>query len=333
MDALLSVPILGYVLGPSTFSTSLNLLFFYMVGSTLVLSQPPLKVEILSTLAIRTIFFLIPSLLFLAFDTIIPSLAINIKTQGEAGLPTRNGRRKGPFWYQVAALSIFNILLSEGIQAGVELLLTEGLGIRSALQVTTTLPMPWSLAKYVLRNLVLREILQYYTHRFLLHPSSPTYISKLHQSYAHSITAPYALSTHYDHPIPYLLHYFLPSYLPSAIFRTHLLTYLLTLSIITLEETLSHSGYSIIPGIMLGGITRRQDRHMKGRGRGNFSPWGVMDWVHGSSIGADVVDDMKDEAEKHNARERGGKAIESAKESGREGLRSWNNRRKSGKKA
>ncbi|KAH8662905.1 sterol desaturas-like protein family [Tricladium varicosporioides] len=332
MDALLSVPILGYVFGPSTFSTSLNLLFFYMTWSTLVLSQPPLKVEILSTLAIRIIFFLIPSLLFLAFDTIVPSLAVNIKTQGEAGFPTRNRQRKGPFWYQASASSIFNILLSIGMQAGVELLLTEGLGIRSALQVTTTLPMPWSLAKHVLRNLLLREIIQYYIHRLLLHPSRPTYISKLHTSYAHSITSPYSLSTHYDHPTPYLLHHFLPTYLPSAIFRTHLLTYLLTLSIVTLEETLSMSGYSIVPGIMLSGITRRQNFHYQGQGKGNFAPWGLMDWVHGSSIGSDVVDDLGEEVEKHNMKERGGEAIESVKKGGREGLRSWSNRRRSGKK-
>lgn len=219
----------------------------------MVLSFPPLKVEVVGTLGIRLIFFLLPSLLFLLIDSLLPSLIINIKAQGAAALPTRTGgarsrKRSGtPPWYTVLALSLFNILLSVALQISIELLFTKVLLIRSALQVTTSLPMPWSIAKYVLRSLILREVLQYYIHRLLLHPSSPNLVSKLHSKHAHAITAPYALTAHHDHPLPYLLHRFLPAYLPSLLFRTHLLTYLATLSLITLEETLTMSGYSNIP--------------------------------------------------------------------------------------
>jgi hypothetical protein len=130
----------------------------------MVLSFPPLKVEIVGTLAIRAIFFLVPSLLFLLIDSILPSVIVNIKTQGSSALPTRTGgarnSRKGgrPPWYFVIALSLINILLSVVLQAVIELLFTEVLHFRSALQVTTTLPMPWSIAKYVLRSLFLREV-------------------------------------------------------------------------------------------------------------------------------------------------------------------------------
>lgn len=92
------------------------------------------------------------------------------------------------------------------------------------------------------------------------------------------------------------------------------------------------SGYVTVPGIMLGGIARRQDMHSEGHGQGNFAPWGFLDWVHGTSIGADVMDDMKDEAEKHQLKERGGSAWEGAKKSGREGVKAWNGRRKSPRK-
>jgi hypothetical protein len=124
------------------------------------LSQPPLKVEIVGTLAVRTLFFVAPSLLFLVFDTIIPSLAVNIKTQGSSALPTR-GSRKGsgrPPWFQVIGLSLFNICLGVALQAGVELLFTNVFNFRSALKVTTTLPMPFSIAKDVARGLLLREV-------------------------------------------------------------------------------------------------------------------------------------------------------------------------------
>lgn len=148
-----------------TYSTTLNALFFYLTWSTLVLSQPPLKVEVVGTLAVRILFSLLPSLLFLVFDSALPSLAVGIKRQGAPALPTRTGgvsgaRREGsrPQWYQVVALSVSNICLGVAIQAGVEMLFTEVLQIRSALKVTTTLPMPWSIAKDIARSFLLREV-------------------------------------------------------------------------------------------------------------------------------------------------------------------------------
>ncbi len=167
MGVLLSVPVLGYLLMPSlgTYSTSLNLLFFYMTWSTLVLSQPPLKVEVVGTLAVRLVFFVVPSALFLLFDTILPSLAVGIKRQGAPALPTRTGGVAGarsgdgrPQWYQIIALSLFNICLGIAVQAIFEVLFTDVFQIRSALQVTTTLPMPWTIAKEMLRALLLREV-------------------------------------------------------------------------------------------------------------------------------------------------------------------------------
>jgi hypothetical protein len=167
MDAFLSVPVLGYFLMPSigTYSTSLNLLFFYLTWSTLVLSQPPLKVEIIGILGVRVLFFLLPASLFLVFDTIMPSLAVSIKTQGASALPVRTGSitgaRRGaarPEWYKVVGLSMFNFCMGFALQAGIEVLFTKVLRIRSALNVTTTLPMPWSIAKDIVKAFILREV-------------------------------------------------------------------------------------------------------------------------------------------------------------------------------
>jgi len=297
-----------------------------------------------------------PSLLFLLFDTLLPSLAVSFKRQGDAGLVfrTANGvkrrRKRGPEWYTVIGLSILNVMLGAGLQGGFEFVLTEVLNLRSALQVTTTLPMPWTIAKGVAINFLLREVglsvitapgakltssqaLQYYIQRFLLHPASPNPISNLHNTYAHSVCAPYAFTSHYDHPIPWIFSRFLPTYFPSIVFRTHLLTHFIFLSLVTLEETITFSGYTSIPGILLGGIARRQDLHMESGGKGNFGAWGLLDWVHGTSLGNDVMDDMKDEVEKHQVKERGGRALSNAKSAGSEGLRAWNGRRKSSRKA
>lgn len=117
------------------------------------------------TLGVRTLFFLVPSLLFLFFDSAIPSLAVGLKRQGAPALPARTGgvqgtkRGKGrPQWYSVLGLSLFNIGVSIALQAAVELLFTKVFKIRSALKITTTLPMPWSIGKDVVRGLVLREV-------------------------------------------------------------------------------------------------------------------------------------------------------------------------------
>ncbi|KAM0140502.1 hypothetical protein ACHAP3_002809 [Botrytis cinerea] len=336
MDALLSLPVVGWFLMPSasTYSTSLNFLFFYMTWSTLVLSHTALRVEVVGTLGIRLLFFIVPSFVFLIFDSIIPSLSVGVKRQGKQALPTRTGgskasRAKAPEWYRVVGISLFNIFLGIGIQAGFEMVLTEILHYKSALRVTTTLPMPWSIAKDALKCLLVREFIQYYTHRFILHARSSNLLSRGHKSYHHSITSPYAFVAHYDHPASYILFRFIPIYLPAVIFRVHLLTYLLALSVVTIEETLASSGYSSVPGIILGGVARRQDLHSESRGKGNFAPWGLLDWIHGTSLGSGLEEDVANEAEKHQVKSRSRKAIASGKES----VKSLSGRRRSSRRA
>lgn len=55
--------------------------------------------------------------------------------------------------------------------------------------------------------------------------------------------------------------------------------------------------------------------------------------MHGTSVGPDVMDDVSDEAEKHHVKERGGRALEDAKESGKEGMRALNGRRKGSRRS
>lgn len=45
------------------------------------------------------------------------------------------------------------------------------------------------------------------------------------------------------------------------------------------------------------------------------------------------MEDMRDEAEKHQLQGRGGAAWDNVKESGKEGVRAWNGRKKTGKKS
>jgi hypothetical protein len=81
----------------------------------------------------------------------------------------------------------------------------------------------------------------------------------------------------------------------------HILTYLCLVVLFSLEETFVYSGYNMLPStIMLKGMARRTEAHMMSEGEGNFGPFGILDWLHDTTIGKDVVDDLKAEMQKHS---------------------------------
>ncbi|EFQ35717.1 sterol desaturase family protein [Colletotrichum graminicola] len=313
MDILLSLPIVSYFLAPSitSWTTSLNLLFFHMTWTTLVLSHGPLKVQLVGVLALRLMFWLVPSLVFLLFDTIIPSIAGSIKTGGASGLPPAHG----PTLLRVLLLAIFNIALSAAVEGSISLVYAS-YSPEPLFRASTALPLPFQLLKHVAFLIAAREVLTYYLHTRVLHGrgngrrSALTRVAKLHASYAHARAAPpFSLMLFADHPLPFLLHRVAPVLLPALALRPHLLTYFLFVGFCAVEETMAMSGYSIVPGIVMGGIARRTAVHYASRGDGNYGAWGVLDWAHGTSQGQDVVDDMRAEAEKHRVKERGERAV------------------------
>jgi hypothetical protein len=331
----LSLPLASIFAIPmlSSWSTSLNLVFFSITWSTIAMTYAPLQIEFFAPLVIRLLLYILPSALFLAFDVLVPSLAVELKAQGEYALPGRLGRKK---LAKVAAWSCSNILLGITIQAAIEYVVTDVFRLRSVLAIKggswslNHLPSPWTMIKNVSEGLVLRnvsfsllntllpieklktnapQILQYYIHSKLLHSPSNTRLTHWHQTWHHSIRAPFSFTATYDHPACYLLHKFLPIYLPALIFRFHIMAYILLLAIFSLEEAFTYSGYNILPStIMLRGMARRTDAHMMSQGKGNFAPVGVLDWAHGTTLGADVMDDVQEEMEKHDVQQRAGKA-------------------------
>ena len=304
LETLVGLPFLSLILIPTTgsWSTTVNFFFFYLTWYTLILSHPPLRVELIGSLAIRVVFYLLPSAAFFAFDYLVPSAAKSAKAQGSLGLPLRDASRSRTLKYlRVLGWSLSNVVIASLLQLTLELILTRILGYRSALRVSTTLPTPFALIVDVARGYLVREVLTYFIHRKLLHGSS-TYLAKLHQDWYHKqIDTPFPLSASYDHPLPYLLHSFLPTYLPAFLFRFHLLTYLLFLTLVSIEETFAHSGYSRVPtNFIFGGIGRRTDMHVLCDGKGNFGRIGILDWIMGTTVGPEFFEDVRDELESHD---------------------------------
>jgi hypothetical protein len=339
MDLLLSLPILSYWASNSltSWSASLNILFFYLTWSTLVLSHNPVKIELIGVATLRVIFWLLPSLLFLLLDTLVPSLAKDIKHGYSAALPPRDAATLAG----ILALASANLILSLGVEFGASL------GLATVLQTpvfrtSTTLPLPWQMVKHVAVLVAARELLTYSIHRYVLHerkcqgtPRSTTAtattrrsrwpwpfrrsslsLADLHAKHAHARSAPpFSLLVMADHPLPFLLHRFVPTYVPAVVLslwggKVHLLTYFVFVAMVTLEETLAMSGYSIVPGIIMGGMASRTALHYARPSAGNYGCLGLTDWVAGTSVGRDVIKDLRDEAGKHGLRERGENVVE-----------------------
>ncbi|OOQ84375.1 Sterol desaturase family [Penicillium brasilianum] len=304
MGAFLSIPFMSFLLIPalSSYTTTLNLLFFYMTWSTLVWSHSPLRVEIFGTAAFRLAFFVVPSLVFFLFDVLTPSAAVVVKAHGEAGLP--GGRKRFKLRskeFKIAGWSLFNLGLALFTQATLEWLFTRVLRMRSAIKVSVSLPTPWTMLQDIFFGFLFREGLTYASHRYALHhPRS--FLTKLHQEWYHDLSLPFPLTAHYDHPLVYLAHRFVPTYLPVMLLRFHMITFLLYTAAVSIEETFAYSGYTFMPtSFFLGGIARRNEEHIIYSGEGNFGPWGILDWILGTSIGAtDIEDDLRNEARDHH---------------------------------
>ncbi|KAK4134640.1 hypothetical protein BT67DRAFT_402468, partial [Trichocladium antarcticum] len=293
MDILLTLPIASYFLSsaPTSWSTSLNIFFFYITWSTLVLSHSALKIEIIGTTALRIALWLAPSLFFLAFDTLLPSLAKTIKHNGASALPPRSAKTLA----KLVGLALLNL----GLETALEAAISHGLAtvLKTPLfRTSTTLPPARQMATHLGLLLAARELLTYAIHRHLLHghplpapfPRTVTRLAALHTTHAHRARAPApSLAAKTDHPLPHLLHRFAPLYLPAAALslalpaRLHLLTYLLFAGAVALEETLTLSGYAVVPGVVMGGVARRTAAHYATRGRGCFGTWGLLDWLLG----------------------------------------------------
>ncbi|KAI9899800.1 hypothetical protein N3K66_006261 [Trichothecium roseum] len=329
MDLLLSVPILSALFTP-TWTTSMNILFFYGTWSTLVLTTKPYVIHAESLVVIRAIFWLLPSALFLLLDVGVPSIAGSLKYAGKAGLPppTRKTAR-------AAGLAVLNCVLVTAVESAASYVFVRAFG-KPLFRTPTMLPLPWQVFKHVCLLLTVREVLTYYIHRDVLHGRrAGRLLSDLHRSHAHSTPAS-ALQLYADHPLPLLTLHLAGTFLPAALLRPHLLTYMLFVLLTTIESTFSHSGYSFVPGVFLAGIARRNAVHYATRGGANYGAWGVLDWAHGTSAGGSVLQDARDEAGKHNLQERAGGKIDdgmSAVSEGVEGLRRSSRKRSTPKKS
>ncbi|KXT12970.1 hypothetical protein AC579_3151 [Pseudocercospora musae] len=306
--SMLALPIFGGS------STTISLGVFWLTWFGLVSSHSHLTIELYGTLAIRCCLFLLPALGFLAFDCVLPKLSRRMKARGREHLPLRLGRDKV---LRIAGIAVGNVLLSVLLQSCLEILVSRILHLRSLIKVSSTIPLPWSILKDILGGLAVRGVAHYVVHRYYLH-TYDTFLKTWHMGWQHSISFPFSVVAAYDHPVNFLLAVWMPTILPAYLFRWHVLTWHLFTAITSLEDLFIYSGASVMPStIILVGMARRIEAHFEsvqaGNDIGNFGRLGLLDILVGSTCKDedDVLDDINEETEKHNVKERAQGAVNS----------------------
>ncbi|KAL2818966.1 hypothetical protein BDW59DRAFT_174967 [Aspergillus cavernicola] len=286
----ITIPFLSVFVLPtlSSYSTRINLIFFYMTWTTLVLAHTALRVELFGTLAARLVFYLVPSLLFFLFDIAAPSTAVVFKGQGEAGLPTGNKRGKPTSKeVKVAGWALINFALGIAAQTATETFLIKIPMLKPAVHVTMSVPMPWDITKHLLWGFFVREHTPSTATSCTLECPIFALISTAHRAWHHSLRAPFPLTAHYDHPLAYLIGVFIPMYIPVMFLRFHMITFLVYTVLVSIEETSVFSGYYVIPSFLLRGIARRMEHHLSFGGKTYFGRWGFLDLITGTGGYAD----------------------------------------------
>jgi len=139
---------------------------------------------------------------------------------------------------------------------------------------------PWPIALLQLIGcVVIEEILFYYSHRLLHHPTLYKQIHKIH----HEFQAPIGMASEYAHPVEMLFSNILPVSLGPVIFHCHILISWIWFSIAVIGTISHHSGYKF-PWLIGSFDPTFHDYHHYSY-KFNFGLTGILDKLHKTDQG------------------------------------------------
>ncbi|XP_051536604.1 fatty acid hydroxylase domain-containing protein 2 [Myxocyprinus asiaticus] len=187
----------------------------------------------IGTMLVPTLsFWLLNVFLMVVDSTGKPSFITQYRIQADKNSPVDPARLR-----HAVKTVLFNQVFLSGPLVGLTYMVMKWRGEPCTLELPT---FHWVLLELAFCGLM-EEILFYYTHRLVHHPSLYKKIHKIH----HEWTAPIGVVSLYAHPVEHVLSNMLPALIGPVLLGSHLATTSLWFTIALLVTTISHCGYHL----------------------------------------------------------------------------------------
>ncbi|RMJ24502.1 C-4 methylsterol oxidase [Aspergillus sp. HF37] len=232
----------------------------------IVASYSSQTIEFTGTLLAQVLSFWLPSIFYIALDSLFPAFSQRHKIQPAPKQPSRQEIQ------HCVAVVAQNQLLTSGLHL-LQLTLLSKSGLRtSSYRIEPSLPALPELVRDVILCLLLREAFFYYSHR-LFH--LPYFYVRIHKKH-HRFTAPIALAAQFAHPAEQIIANALPISVPPQIVGSHVVTFWIFLAFELFNTATVHSGYDFFRN-----KAKMHDLHHE-KFNLNYGSIGLLDWVHGT---------------------------------------------------
>jgi len=223
----------------------------------------PARIAFFGTNTIQLTCFWFASAVYISLPSLFPAFSARHKLQKDEKQPT-------PTEIWECFLVVFrNQVLASAMQLSI-IALDALTGRPPTHRFDPTLPSLTEVIRDVILCIFLREVIVYYIHRLVHHPSIYKTIHKPH----HAFTPPIALAAQYSTFREHVLLGIIPIASPPMILRSHVVTFWVFLAMQLFETATMHSGYDFFAG-----FARRHDLHHE-KFSVCFGPTGLMDWIH-----------------------------------------------------